>query len=309
MASLQHAAPRPAASLHRPVDAAALAEALSAATERPVFLFASHRTAGAELMRLLNCHPDLVIWGEHAGFINHLAEAAASIAHHANDLPERSSAELERFVTFDGAALAEFSPWMNAFESGEFNAECRQLIRRLFARGLRPRQRWGFQESRYHSKLVARFLITLFPGARFVTLRQDPVETCVANILATATSPQHDMVEVFRLVETELRGILAVHRDLEVIGREWPVHTICVQCEAMRQQPLSEMRRVFGFLTLEMTGLARAKLRTVELASGAAPPIANHAGDTADLLKPEFIRHTAQTLLPRVSEAISKETP
>jgi hypothetical protein len=40
----------------------------------PVFLLTLHRGGGTVLARVLNCHSDLVIWGEHVRLINRLAE-------------------------------------------------------------------------------------------------------------------------------------------------------------------------------------------------------------------------------------------
>jgi hypothetical protein len=39
----------------------------------PVFLLTLHRGGGTVLARVLNCHPDLMIWGEHVGLIDRLA--------------------------------------------------------------------------------------------------------------------------------------------------------------------------------------------------------------------------------------------
>jgi len=40
----------------------------------PVFVLSPARGGGTVLARILNCHPQLVIWGEHVGLINRLAE-------------------------------------------------------------------------------------------------------------------------------------------------------------------------------------------------------------------------------------------
>ena len=44
------------------------------ASRGPVFVLTLHRAGGTVLVRVLNCHPELVIWGEHVGLINRLAE-------------------------------------------------------------------------------------------------------------------------------------------------------------------------------------------------------------------------------------------
>ena len=64
--------------------------------DRPVFVLAQHRSGGTLLARLLNCHPGLVIWGEHAGFINRLAEAHELLVRHHDLLPDRNRRQVRR---------------------------------------------------------------------------------------------------------------------------------------------------------------------------------------------------------------------
>jgi hypothetical protein len=56
------------------------------AQDSPVFLLTLHQAGGTVLARVLNCHPDLVIWGEHVGLINRLAEID-DMMHSAVDRP------------------------------------------------------------------------------------------------------------------------------------------------------------------------------------------------------------------------------
>src|SRR5437773_6349288 len=116
---------------------------------RPVFIFAIHRSGGTLLTRMLNCHPDLVIWGEHAGFINKLADADFLIRSCSDALPERSVEELERYVAFGEDCQRDFSPWMNPFASSEFGKRCRDLLLAMYSRA-HAGKRWGVKEIRYH---------------------------------------------------------------------------------------------------------------------------------------------------------------
>jgi len=59
------------------------------------------------------------------------------------------------------------------FDDDAFSRSCREMIEAIFTRGLRPGQRWGFKEIRYHRVLTVRFLEKLLPDARFITLRRD----------------------------------------------------------------------------------------------------------------------------------------
>ena len=111
---------------------------------RPVFIFAIYRSGSTLLTRMLNCHPDLVIWGEHAGFINKLADADSLIRSCSDVLHEQSDEELNRYVVFDKDCQQEFSPWMNPFAASEFGERCRDLLLAMYSRG-HAGKRWGFK--------------------------------------------------------------------------------------------------------------------------------------------------------------------
>ncbi len=150
----------------------------------PVFVFTAHRSGGTMLARVLNCHPDLVIWGEHAGFINRLAEIDFIVGHYeplTRPVPWRG---LDAYVQGVRSDPAVFDPWVTPFAQDGFRAWCRAYIETTFRHGLLPGQRWGFKEVRYHGVLTARFLATLFPDARFVILRREPYALAVSNLLA-----------------------------------------------------------------------------------------------------------------------------
>lgn len=49
----------------------------------------------------------------------------------------------------------------------------------MFGSMLQPGQRWGFKEIRYHTRMVAEYLVTLFPEAKFVLLRRDILSAAV----------------------------------------------------------------------------------------------------------------------------------
>ena len=169
------------------------------AHDRPVFVLAQHRSGGTLLTRLLNCHPALVIWGEHAGILNKLAESYQVLARHSELLPERSTAELQRTILAGRLGQTEWRPWNAPFGDNEFVAGCRTLVRGLFTPGVGPGQRWGFKEIRYHSPALVGFLRRLFPAAQFILLDRDPVELCVSDMLVSwsldqllADGVQHD---------------------------------------------------------------------------------------------------------------------
>jgi hypothetical protein len=150
----------------------------------PVFLLTLHRGGGTLLARILNCHPDLVIWGEHVGLINRLAEIDDMVTRVGRLMVPKTNEAIAEYISFPGRRMTEFEPWANPFDYNTFIRSCRGMIEAIFTRGLRPGQRWGFKEIRYHRALTMRFLEKLFPDARFVILRRDIREVAVSAILA-----------------------------------------------------------------------------------------------------------------------------
>jgi hypothetical protein len=128
-----------------------------------------HRSGGTLLQRVINAHPDVVIWGEHGGFINKLAEADAALAQRPEVMSPLAERDIQGFLSRRGAG--NFDPWMQPFERSVYRKRCRDLIHDSFSRGLVPGQRWGFKEIRYYTLNTARFLAELFPWSLFVILR------------------------------------------------------------------------------------------------------------------------------------------
>jgi hypothetical protein len=153
-------------------------------TGGPVFVLTVHRSGGTALARGLNRHPDLMIWGEHAGFINRLAEQDEVIGHYPPLTRKLDPAQLADYVRLGKFAPEGFDPWANPFEQRDWRDWCRNLIETTFRRGLHPGQRWGFKEVRYHTLTTARFLATLFPDARFVILLRELTPLVLSNMLS-----------------------------------------------------------------------------------------------------------------------------
>jgi hypothetical protein len=216
----------------------------------PVFVLTAHRSGGTALARGLNRHPDLMVWGEHAGFINKLAELDEVIGHYpalTRPLGERQLAEHVRLEKFDPV---EFDPWRNPFEQADWREWCRRLIETTFRRDLHAGQRWGFKEVRYHTPATARFLATLFPDARFVILRRELAPLLLSNLL---TPWSMDLLRHLGATASEAALRAAVHdcayalavvdRGLASIAKALPD-----RCSVVRTTDLADPVRSFADL-------------------------------------------------------------
>jgi hypothetical protein len=222
----------------------------------PVFVLTAHRSGGTALARGLNRHPDLMIWGEHAGFINKLAEMDAVVGHYPPLTQILANRDLAGHVSRDKFEPDGFAPWFNPFEQADWREQCRHYLDTTFRRGLHPGQRWGFKEVRYHTLTLARFLLALFPDARFVILRRELAPLVLSNMLAPWS------MEMLRRLgatasEAELRAavhdcayaLLVVNRGLAEIATALPAHC-CVVLSRALTTPAPTFAALFTFLGL-----------------------------------------------------------
>jgi hypothetical protein len=222
----------------------------------PVFVLTAHRSGGTALARGLNRHPDLLIWGEHAGFINKLAELDALVAHYpplTQPLERRGLAEYVRSGKFDPDG---FDPWRSPFERADFRNWCRHFIEATFRRGLRREQRWGFKEVRYHRLVTAQFLVELFPTGRFVILRRELGDLVLSNMLTPWSIERLKQLGVTTDAE-QLRAavfdcayaLAVVDLGFEEIKWAFPRRTRIVPAERLAD-PVGTFAELFDFLGL-----------------------------------------------------------
>jgi len=140
------------------------------AEEAPIFVFATGERCGSTMVqRFLSSHPDVMLWGEQLGALDHFAAFYETWLRHARtyeNLSDDYAAKLQR------AFVANLSP-------GEpiLKTSARQALRMLYGGYAK---RWGCKEIRCGA-MVVEMLRDLFPGARFVLLTRD-VQSCLRSL-------------------------------------------------------------------------------------------------------------------------------
>jgi hypothetical protein len=239
----------------------------------PIFLFTLHRSGGTLLQRIVNAHPNVVIWGEHGGFINQLANADATLAEFSPVTSPISRRDIQGFLVRRGAGY--FDPWVHPFERSVFRQRCRDLIFDSFSHGLTPGQRWGFKEIRYYSLTTARFLSELFPWSRFIVLRRDLKATIASSILApwslaslTTVGSRQDVEYV---VQDCAHAACAMQTGMDAIAAGLPERVITVDFSDLAIERIHE--QLFEFLALDIDDAIRAKIASACAERlGATPP-------------------------------------
>jgi hypothetical protein len=146
----------------------------TAPSASPVFLLScAHRTGSTLLQRLLNSCSDILIWGEHDGYLNRFTGSFEALL----DWQGRFTGSRAGFVE---GGYDQFLPNMVPQES-ELWAAAAAHVRALFGlpASTLGRPIWGFKEVRYGAD-VAVFLQRCFPQARFVHLTRDVVDVLLS---------------------------------------------------------------------------------------------------------------------------------
>ncbi|MEM6850541.1 MAG: sulfotransferase, partial [Pseudomonadota bacterium] len=155
--------------------------------DRPVFILATPRSGTTIIQRCLNLSPELMIWGEHGGFLKQVRLAYRRVTQYrmlerfgVHDADTKRRVMAGEPVLFDGRWSTE---WMSPFSSEIAYYAHRDFLLQLFARDVPPEIRWGFKEVQYGYRDV-RFLSEMFPGAQFVFPLRGPFETMLSKVRA-----------------------------------------------------------------------------------------------------------------------------
>ena len=152
----------------------------------PIFLLGSGRSGTTLLQKILNSADDVMIWGEHGGFLKQIAQA---YFHHTEN-PEVNQAIFhwnpiakDPNLDFHRLRLTDINySWMNWYGSREVAASFAGLIESFFHPPGMEKRHWGFKEIRYGGDdRTIELLAKLFPTARFVFIARNPVDVIASQ--------------------------------------------------------------------------------------------------------------------------------
>ena len=228
----------------------------SGAHLRPVFVISSGRSGSTLVQRLLNCHRELVVWGEHFGFLETAAGALAQMhnpeqKHYPlNPGSNRGLARLQHGLS-DPAAPLE---WVNPWSAEEYAQQLRSFTEGYFAARVPAGRRWGFKEIRYNGMGPLRGLMLLYPHGRFVFVQRDIVEVTRSKVYAFVKESNWNQLSPAQQ-RHRLRGMLVeVQRHYQVYDRfmrRYPGVGLRLDYESLLVAPGSEIARVLTHLELD----------------------------------------------------------
>ena len=222
----------------------------SSGSEAPIFVLGcSQRTGTTALQRLLNSHRQVLIWGEHDGYLNRLHEGYIS-------LMAWKAAHPASPAEFLSLSRAYFMPNVIP-DKAVLRTSFLEHVRSLFPTpGDRdPDCRWGFKEVRYNAYL-ALFLQELFPNACFIHVVRH-IENCLVSMRK---------LEAAKLWQSQwtadaLRNWIDVNRSF-VDARHQLNNYFLVRHEDLRGPSSNEIvANIERFLGIKPNGLDRGVLK------------------------------------------------
>lgn len=154
---------------------------------KPIFLLGTGRCGSTLVQRILNSSPEVLILGEHNGFLISLAEAYFTLTNTPN---VRKWVFNPGFNTKEMIAAARdpefFSAWLNSFTIKRVQHDFRRLIAGVLADEIDLDQvRWGFKEIRYgENDRVLPMLLELFPEASYIFIFRNVIDTIKSMLTA-----------------------------------------------------------------------------------------------------------------------------
>ena len=154
----------------------------------PIFLLGSGRSGTTLLQRILNSADDVLIWGEHGGFLKQIAEA-----YFQNQTDKEIDKQIfvqnpvakDPSLDFNALKLRKIGySWMNWYGRNEIDVNFRGLIDSFFNPEGMARSHWGFKEIRYGLEdRVMEMLAALYPEARFVFIVRNPIDVVASQVV------------------------------------------------------------------------------------------------------------------------------
>ena len=228
----------------------------------PIFLFGSGRCGSTLVQRAVNAHPDVVMYGEHEGFLGPVANSYYRLT---------ETEDVERYIYGKRAVSPTLIQgpikdrktdicWVNNFTREDVYREHRNLVLNLLTQGLDlDAVHWGFKEIRYHrGQRILWFLREMFPECKYIVLVRDPLDTLVSGLLAWQEPEGLPKKEILlrEKVDHRIDGWTDKYVYLMNHASEHPDGVLVLKYEDLIADPARWMSDVFGLLDLNTPDLA-----------------------------------------------------
>ena len=147
----------------------------------PIFLLGTKRSGTTLLQRILNSGEDVMIWGEHGGFLSQIAEAYFLNFEDKTiirNIPASNVSFRPLAKTRQLKSSKLWLGWHNWYSQEDVKNMFASFISSFFIPTFRKKDLfWGFKETRYgFADRTIEMLAELYPDAKFIFIIRDPID-------------------------------------------------------------------------------------------------------------------------------------
>jgi Sulfotransferase family len=191
-----------------------------------VFVLGFHRGGATFVQRLLNCHQQVMIWGENGGMLSGLRLIHQAFAEYGYHVDADAFARFEEFAT-------RYEPWVSPMDGDGLASQMGHFLELLYtADG--AHSVWGFKEIRHGNPQDIDFLRQLFPQARLVLLVRQPRDLLNSQV-HVAWSPAQS-VDINEYVDAFTQDYLQTIAAFSDAATRWPDKVWVYSYEALRDR-------------------------------------------------------------------------
>lgn len=184
----------------------------------PIFLFGSGRSGTTLLQKVLNSADDVMIWGEHGGF---LKQVAAAYYFNLTDkeieqqILKQNPVAQDPNLDFNRLKINKIGySWMNWYSREEIDENFRRFIASFFNPVEMTKTHWGFKEIRYGIEdRVMEMLADLYREARFVFIVRNPLDVVASQVVMGWYGTAKHLAKVWAVQNQQIIDFCRVHED------------------------------------------------------------------------------------------------
>jgi len=188
---------------------------------KQLFIIGSGRSGTTLVQRLFNSFPNIMIWGEHSGFLKDMAEAYFTLTlnssmkeySYTQPLPDKGGDLLVHYKRPE-----RWQAWNNWFQPSDVKNIFRAHLESFFnPKGTAKSLIWGFKEIRYGTNdRVIEFLAELYPNAQFVFATRNGLNT-LERQLTTFYQGESKFLAIKRILQLSI--VIRISREWVIQNR------------------------------------------------------------------------------------------
>ncbi len=208
-------------------------------------MIGSGRSGTTLLMKILNSIDDIMIYGEHGGFLKSIAEAYF-MNFTDEDINEHISEEVSPNFIFKRKYISKIGySWLQWYGKKTIKYNFKKFIESFFnPEALKKHIHWGFKEIRYfNNDLVLEMLVDIYPNAKFIFITRHPMDVIASQLVMEKWGGFDEILTTWK----------AQNRNMSAFESEKKCNCFIIKYEDIIAQKSTRLKELFNWLGFEIS--------------------------------------------------------